>query len=97
MPFYTTDKAAINNRVAGLATSLEATLLRIQQFKAWLDTLTDPQLISAYGYVPGDIDVLRSAVGDLDQLRILFQGGANLSVAKDFRTFSKQLFPFGSI
>lgn len=97
MPVYLTDKATINSRAAALCQQADATFLRIQQFKAWLDTLDDATMTSTYGYVQGDLNILRSAFVDLEQLRSIYQGSANLAVAKDFRTFDKLLYPFGSI
>lgn len=97
MPVYTTDKATINSRVAALAQQADRSFLAIQQFKLWLDSLPDTTMTSAYGYVQADLDVIRSAFADLEQLRTIYQGTANLAVAKDFRTFAKQVYPFGSI
>ena len=97
MPIYLTDKPTINGRVANLVTTLDATFQRIQQFQAWIQTVPDANLISAYGYVQADLDVIHSALGDLEQLRTIYQGTVNLAVAKDFRTFAKQLYPFGSV
>lgn len=97
MPVYITDKASINQRIGSLSSQLDANFLRVQQFKAWMDSLSDATLISTYGYVQADLDVIRSAVADLDQLRTIYQGAVNLAVAKDFRTFDKLLYPFGSV
>lgn len=97
MPIYLTDKNTINQRIASVSVQLDAGFLRAQQFKAWMDGLSDATLISTYGYVQADLDVIRSAVADLDQLRTIYQGVVNLAVAKDFRTFDKLLYPFGSI
>jgi hypothetical protein len=97
MPVYTTDKTTINNRAAALCQQIDATFLRIQTFKAWLDTLPDATLISTYGYVQGDIDIMRSAFVDLELLRTIYQGTATQGTLKDFRAFAKQEYPFGSI
>lgn len=97
MPVYVTDKATINNRIGGLSQQIDRSMLAIQQFKAWMDSLSDATLISTYGYVQADLDVIRSAVADLDQLRTIYQGAVGLASPKDFRTFDKLLYPFGSI
>lgn len=97
MAVYTIDKNTVNARVGSLAQQVDGALLRIQQFKLFLDTIPDATLISAYGYVQADIDVIRSSLVDLEQLRTIYQGTANLAVAKDFRAFAKQLYAFGSI
>lgn len=97
MALYTVDKTTIAGRAGSLFQQCDATFLRVQQFKAFLDTIPDATLISAYGFVQADIDVLRSALADLEQLRTIYQGAANLAVAKDFRAFAKQGYAFGSL
>lgn len=92
-----TDQTSIKNRAGEIARTLDQVLLRAQQYKTFLDQFTDQNLIDNWGFVQADINTLRSAVSDMDQLRTIYQGTANLSVAKDFRTFAKQTYPFGSI
>jgi hypothetical protein len=43
------------------------------------------------GYAAADVTIMKSAFGDLNQLATIYQGGATLATAKDFRTFVKQL------
>lgn len=97
MSIYSTDRNSLNNRAGDLFKTVDSTFLRVQQFKTFLDTIADATLISAYGYVQADIDVLRSALTDIEQLRTIYQGTVNLAVAKDFRAFAKQTYPYGSI
>ena len=97
MSLISTNAASINAQVAGIARELDRIFLRAEQMKAWLDTLSDAQLIALYGYVQGDIDVLRSAVADMNILRTVYEGAATQGSLKDFRTFAKQMYPFGSL
>jgi hypothetical protein len=90
-------KQQIYDNAGSVARELDRMFVRVQQYKAWLDTQTDSSLISSYGAVQPDLDILRSALADLEQLRTIYQGSVNLAVAKDFRAFSKQTFAFGSI
>jgi hypothetical protein len=94
---YVVDRPSINNQAGALLRQLDNAFLRVQQFKGFLDTIPDATLISLYGYVQGDIDVLRSALSDVEQLRGIYQGASNLAVAKDFRAFAKQTYPYGSL
>ena len=87
---FTKTKADIDARAGSVALDIRGVFDRIQTLKTTLDTLTDPQLV-ALGYVQAEVDTLRSAMGDLDQLRTIYQGTANLASAKDFRTFAKLL------
>lgn len=91
------DKASINATAGVLAKDVDRVFTRVQQWKAWFDTQVDATLISQYGYVQADIDILRSAAAELEQLRTIYQGTVNLAVAKDFRAFSKQTYAFGSV
>lgn len=87
--------ADINSTSAQLVRMVFSALTSVQQFKeGCLDTLTDADLIML-GYTAGEVALLRSAVGDLDQLRDLWDGGATLAVAKDFRVFAKRLLGTG--
>lgn len=97
MAIYNIDRNTTNARAGSLLQELDATILRIQQFKAFFDTMPDATLIATYGYVQADLDVLRSALSDIEQLRGLYQGTATLGIARDFRTFAKQTYPYGSL
>jgi hypothetical protein len=83
-------KTDVDARSGQLALTLRDTLRQVQLFKAWLDTQTDAQLI-ALGYAQGDVDKLRSAYVDLDQLRTVYEGAGTRTPAYDYRTFSKLL------
>jgi hypothetical protein len=82
----------VNNRAGNVAIHLRDALDDAAAFKAWLDTKTDGVLLAAPFSLPqADIDTIRSAMSDLNQLNTIYTGAANLSVAKDFRTFAKLL------
>jgi hypothetical protein len=57
-----------------------------------LDTLSNADL-QGLGYLvsPDEAAILKSSFSDFDQLRTIFAGTANLSVAKDFMAFGKLL------
>lgn len=63
---------------------------------AWLDTKSEGDL-TTLGYTPGEVAQLKSAFADADELATIFEGIANLSVAKDFRAFLKLVWGFGGI
>jgi hypothetical protein len=83
-------KPDYDQRSGGLAMAVRDALDNVRKFKAHLDTKTDQSLINL-GYVQAEVDLMRSAFVDLDQLRTIYEGTANLSVAKDFRAFAKQI------
>lgn len=87
-------KSAIDNAAGSLARALHTTLRNVAEFKSYLDTKSAEDLETEFGYTAGEAAVLKSAVADLDQLRGLYEGEANLADAKDFRTFAKRLFGF---
>jgi hypothetical protein len=86
--------AEINSTASQVARQVFAALDKVEQFKAFMDTKTDPELVTL-GFVQADVNLLRSAMSDLAQLSSIFLGQVNLSVAKDFRTFAKQLIGTG--
>lgn len=97
MALYLIDKAQINNKAASIARTLDRIFLDGQQFKAWLDAQSDDSLINAYGYVSEDLNILRAAIADIEQLRLVYQGTVQPNTKQDFRAFTKQTYPFGSI
>lgn len=87
---YQTAKADVNNRAGNVAIHLRDAIQDAANFKAWLDTQLDADLI-ALGFVQADVNTLRSAMSDLAQLQQIYIGAINLATAKDFRTFAKLL------
>lgn len=65
-------------------------LTLVGDFKYWLDTQSDSQLISL-GYVQADVDTVRSAYTDLEKLHQIYLGNQTQSSTYDFRTFAKVL------
>lgn len=86
-------RADWDQRAGSIALDLRTLWDRELAFKTALDATTDNDLktVGPNPYVQGEVDILRSAFGDLDQLRTIWNGSANLLVAKDFRTFAKLL------
>jgi sulfite exporter TauE/SafE len=66
-------KSDIDNLAGGLTRAIDQDLIKVQQFAAWLNTMTDASLL-ALGYVQADVNTLRSAITDLDKLRQIYQG-----------------------
>lgn len=90
-------KQQIYDNAGALAKRIDAALKDVQEQKAWLDGISDATLLAApFSCVQADIDVLRSAFNDMNQLATIYLGTANLAVAKDFRAFAKQTYAFGS-
>lgn len=83
-------KNDVDNKSAQLALTLRTNCDGIRHFKIWLDTKVDADLV-ALGYTQGEVNILRSATADMDELRRIYEGLANLASAKDFRTFAKLL------
>ena len=89
---FTVTKADLDARAGSIALDLRSVLDRVRIYKQTLDTLSVANL-QALGYAvsPDEASILKSAFSDLDQLRTIYEGTANLTVAKDFRTFAKLL------
>lgn len=88
--------AEINNAAAGIAQSLFATMDNITKMKAVLDGYSSAQLVSNFGFVQADADVLKSAFTDMANLVNLWTGVATSgTVPRDHRVFAKQLLGTG--
>lgn len=62
----------------------------VRRMKAWLDTKTDQDLIDL-GYVQGDVDLMKSAYTDLNNLRLLATAQRTQATENDFFFFGRQL------
>jgi hypothetical protein len=89
-----TNKLDIDSKAGSIAVRLRDVFQEIQYTQAWLAGQVDSDLI-ALGYTQAEVNTLKSAMADLDQLRTIFIGSANLATAKDFRTFAKRLTGLG--
>jgi len=88
-------KDELNNAAAAVASSLFATMDNIAKVKAVLDGYSSAQLVSLFGFVQADADVLKSAFTDMDKIRQIFTGAATQASTNDFRVFAKQLLGTG--
>ena len=87
---YPVAKTDVDSNAGQMALTLRNNFGAIRNFKLWLDTRTDQDLINL-GYTAGEVSTLKSAFSDMDQLRTIWEGAAALAGAKDFRTFAKLL------
>lgn len=90
----TLSKSDIDVRLGQLGISLNSAFNTVKLTKTYLDTQTDANLI-ALGYTQGEVNTLRSAILDLDNLRQVWEGTRTQGTAYDFRTFEKLLWGFG--
>lgn len=81
-------KTDVNARMTTVARQLYAAMQTIDQFKTWLDTVTDSDL-TGMGFVQADVNQLRSAMTDAAALRTVFLGTGTRTPAYDHRTFIK--------
>ena len=90
-----TTKNEIDSRMGQLARDYQKVFRDMAILKGYFDATTDPTLV-ALGYTSQEVAVLKSAIADLNQLYQISTGAANLSVAKDFNTFLRQLWGVGA-
>lgn len=84
-------QAQFNELIGGVAGDLSRVMAAIETVFAYIDPLTGAALDALYSYDVGEGDAIRGAYIDLNQLRTIYEGTANLAVAKDFRAWAKQL------
>jgi hypothetical protein len=87
-------KRSIDQTCGIAAQALNVAFLNIGNAKKFLDTAQNADLI-LLGYTQPDIDNLKSAMADLDQLRTVFLGQAEVSPAKDFTAFARRIWGTG--
>ncbi len=87
-------KDQIDDVIGDALRNVNVSFDRVGELQNWLDSKTDGDL-TTLGYNGTEIANLRSAFSDIGQLRDIFVGAANLTVAKDFRTFAKRLWGLG--
>lgn len=88
-------KTDLDGTMGGIAKSLNQVFDQVRQMEAWLASQADADLEANYGYTAQEVANFKSAFGDLDQLRTIYEGGAPLGTAKDFRTFARLIWGFG--
>ena len=89
-------KQQVDVQVGQVALKLNIVLEDVDDLKFFLDGAQDADL-EALGYTPEDTATLRSAVGDMDQLRRIYQGLEALADVKDFRQFMRRCWGSGFI
>lgn len=88
--------AEINNAAAGIAQALFSTMDNITKMKAVLDGYSSAQLVSNFGFVQADADVLKSAFTDMANLVAAWNNQAMTgTVPRDHKVFAKQLLGTG--
>lgn len=83
-------KGDVDSQAGQVTLQLREAFRAVAMFRTWLAATPDADLV-AMGYTSGEVATLKSALNDLDQLRTIYEGGAALATAKDFRTFAKLL------
>jgi|SRR5687768_2298507 len=88
------NKDAVNHEIGSVTRQVYASLDNVRKVQQAL-AATPNQTLLDMGFVQADIDSIKSAFVDLDNLRQVFEGGRNQTVAYDFRTFAKRLIGIG--
>lgn len=91
------DRGQINAQAVQIAKDLDRIFIRAQELNTFLVGYPDGNLISDFGYVQGDINILKSALADVDALRLVYQGTNPQTSVKDFRLFLKQIWGLGAL
>lgn len=88
--------AEINSGAAAIAQALFATMDNVTKMKAVLDGYSSAQLVTTFGFVQADADVLKSAFTDMADIVAAWTGQAMTgTVPRDHRVFAKQLLGTG--
>ncbi|MEV4173985.1 hypothetical protein [Nonomuraea sp. NPDC049709] len=86
----------INTQAGAIAASVFSALQNVEEFKAWLDTISVNDLETVYGFSADDANVLKSAYADLADLVAIWAGGAPAAtLPHDYRVFARRLIGVG--
>lgn len=88
------NKDQINSDIGSVTRQVYSALDNARKVQVAL-TATPNQTLLDLGFAQADIDSIKSAFVDLDNLRQVFEGGRTQAVAYDFRTFAKRLIGIG--
>lgn len=87
-------KADVDANAANILLSCNSVMARVADFKAWMDTQSDANLISL-GYSQAEVNTLRSAFVDASLMQQIWVGSAGLATPRDMRTFAKLVWGIG--
>jgi hypothetical protein len=91
------DLSDLNSQLGGVAVAVREALRNAQRLQLQIAAVPDATFLAApYNMAQADINTMRSAIGDLNDLGNVFQGVASthLTGTYDYRTFSKLLWGF---
>lgn len=88
------NKDQINSDIGSVTRQVYSALDNARKVQVALNA-TPNQTLLDLGFAQADIDSIKSAFTDLDNLRQVFEGGRNQTIAYDFRTFAKRLIGIG--
>lgn len=84
-------KDSVNQAAGRLAVQLRETFELVDQFNTWHAGVGAAGLQADFGFTSGEAAIIGSAIADFEQLRQIYLGNSDLTVAKNFRAFSDDL------
>ncbi len=84
----------VNQVLGGLAQRLKTDFEEVATLKAWSD-ITPQETIEALGFNVDDAFLIKLIIQELDQLRTIYTGAANLANVKDFRVQAQKAIGLG--
>lgn len=87
----------LNSQLGSVSVAVREALRNAQRLQLQIAGIPDATFLAApYTIVQGDINIMRSAIGDLNDLGNVFlgQSSTHLTGTYDYRTFSKLLWGF---
>jgi hypothetical protein len=88
-------KQEVDTRAGDTARTFQRAFEDVATMQTYLEATAEPDLV-ALGYTAQEVAILKTAFSDLTQLAQIWTGTDNLLVAKDFRTFVRQLWGVGA-
>lgn len=88
-------KGEIDTITGNLARTFQRSFRDVETMKTFLNITTDQELI-ALGYTAGEVTIIKGSINDLFQLKSIWEGTSNLTVAKNFTSPLRQLWGLGA-
>lgn len=89
-------KSTVDVTIGDAAQQVNIAMRDVEAAKVFLDGYLVADLV-ALGYTEDEAATLKSAIGDLDRLRTVYEGTETVDPAYDFRQFARRVYGTGYV
>lgn len=89
-------KQSVDATIGDAAQALNIAFIDVEAAQVFLAGFQSADL-ETLGYTPDEVATLKSAIADLDRLRLVYEGLETVATAYDFRTFARRVYGTGFV